>query len=162
MNYFKKICAHAGLYFTAATFALILFSLIFNMDLTHGVNPIAQMLILPFALLFATGNVQYKYASYSLIYRVFIHYILTVVGAFCLLYLPNRTGTANASQGVILYIALTVFYAIVMGVVLGVSARAKKMQRDSKSYKKLYKEEDEPKNKNVKKKNDDYQNVFKK
>lgn len=161
-DYFKKICTHAAYYFTAATLLLILFYIIFSMDLTRGIHPGAQALLLPFALLFATANVQYKYAGYSMIYRVCIHYLLTVVGAFCLLYLPNRQGTANASQGLILYIALTLFYAIVMGVVIGVAARAKKVKRDGKAYRQLYHEEEMPKNSASKKKNDDYQNVFKK
>ena len=68
---------------------------------------------------------------------------------------PTRKELINVSLLVLAFMAI-------MGVVIGVSARAKKVKRDGTAYRQLYHEEEKPKNNASKKKNGDYTNVFKK
>lgn len=171
--YAKKICIHTCIYYTIATFVLLLIYAFLSRDLSQGLQVKAQICLLPFALLFATANVLFKHAPISAAWRVALHYALTLSGIMLCLYLPNKDPQASGSQGLILYIALTAIYAIVMGVILGLGARIKHVQRDSARYTSLYKNKDDKKaeqDKNGKggkkkkpdRKNDEYQNVFKK
>lgn len=166
-DYLKKICFHTCLYFTAATLVLLLISIIVNNDLTRGIHPGNQALLLPFALLFAVANVLFGHGTFKIWIRVVLHYALTFIGIFCCLYLPSREDNTSPSQGFIFFLAITIIYAIVMGVLLGIRARIKRVTRDAAHYKSVYKEsKNESKNtknsKNNKKDKDDYQSVFKK
>jgi predicted membrane protein len=166
-DYLKKICFHTCLYFTAATLLLLLVSIIVNNDLTRGIHPGNQALLFPFALLFALANILFQYGAFKTWIRVVLHYALTILSVFCCLYLPNREANASASQGFKFFLAITIIYAIIMGVLLGVRARIKRVTRDAAHYKSVYKQ-DKDENKNTKnsqknkKDKDDYQSVFKK
>ncbi|MBQ8716535.1 MAG: hypothetical protein IJY43_01655 [Clostridia bacterium] len=166
-DYLKKICFHTCLYFTVATLLLILFNIIVNNDLTRGIHPGSQALLLPFSLLFASANILFQYATFKTWARVVLHYALTLMSIFCCLYLPNREGHAAATQSFLFLLAITIIYAIVMGILLGVRARIKRVTRDASHYKSIYKQ-DKNSEKNTKnsqknkKDKDDYQNVFKK
>ncbi|MBQ8356780.1 MAG: hypothetical protein IJX39_03120 [Clostridia bacterium] len=172
-DYLKKIGIHTCIYYTAATFLILFLYFILNTDLSAGVQPEALICILPFALLFACANILYKYAPIKTGWKVLLHYILTLGGAFCCLYLPNKDPEANASQGLILFLALSLIYIMIMGIVLGLSARIRRVMRDESHYKSVYKQGQDDKkktgsdkngknSKSNKKDKDDYQNVFKK
>ena len=165
-DYLKKICFHTCLYFTVATLLLILFNMIVNNDLTRGIHPGSQALLLPFSLLFAWANILFQYGSFKTWARVVLHYALTVLSVFCCLYLPNREDSKSAAQSFIFLLAITIIYAIIMGVLLGVRARIKRVTRDATHYKSIYKQDKESQNTKNSQKNkkdkDDYQNVFKK
>ena len=163
-DFFKKICIHTCFYFTAATLLLILFGLAVNQDLSRGIHPGAQALLLPFSFLLATANIQFKYADFHIAGRTAIHYALTMFGTMCCLYLPNKNAGAGGSQGLILFVALSAIYAIIMGIVLGIRARIKRVTRDESRYKSVYKQDrDEPEPvKRDHKKKDEYQSGFKK
>ncbi|MBE6701809.1 MAG: hypothetical protein E7585_00135 [Ruminococcaceae bacterium] len=175
-DYLKKIAIHTCIYFTGATLLLIYIYFLFSAS--SGIHPLAQLLILPFSLLFALANVQFQHATIKIAWRVVIHYALTVGGMFCLLYLPNKAPGATASQGLFLFIGLTFIYAIVMGILLILRARIQRVRRDTKHYKGVYQNKDNEKqkkdlpnhkeitnkkpNKSKAQDADDYQNVFKK
>lgn len=166
-EYLKKICSHTGIYFTISTLLLILFHIIVNNDLTRGVHPGSQALLLPFSFLFATANILFRHSTVKAWARVVLHYTLTVVGTFCCLYLPNRADNTTASKGFVFFFAITIIYAIVMGIILGVRSRINRVKRDEAHYKSIYKQSDSngkntKSSKNNKKDKDDYQSVFKK
>ena len=129
-------------------------------------------MLLPFSLLFAIANIQFKYTELPIAARVGIHYAFTMLGVMCCLYLPNRNSGAGASQGLILFLAVSVLYAIAMGGFLGVRARIHRVTRDATRYQSLYKSKENSKineqekngssAKNRKNDKDTYQNVFKK
>lgn len=157
----KKICAHACIYYTASTFFLLLVYMILSKDTSSGFSTLALVSLLPFSVMLAFANLNFKYAEMKIAWRVVIHFIFTVGGMFVFLYLPNRDDGATAAQGFILALALTIIYWIVMGIVLGFRARAAHVKRDTKQYQSLYrgkKDSDSEKKKNK----DDYQSVYKK
>ena len=164
-DYLKKIGVHTCIYFTATTLFLLFLYFVLSIDLTNGIHPLAQICILPFSFLLATANVFFKYAAdWEIGWRLSIHFCLTLGGAFTCLYLPNK-GNGGGSNGLVLFIVMTVLYAIVMATVLGIKARIRRVTRDTGRYKNLYKENDQRKTKSgksLKNNKDDYQNVFKK
>lgn len=171
-DYLKRICIHACIYFTATTFLLLFLYFALSLDLTSGIHPLAQVCILPFSFLLAVANIFFKYATdWGMGWRVSIHYALTLGGAFLCLYLPNKVDTATSSQGLILFVVMTVLYAVIMGIILGVRARIRRVTRDESHYKSLYRQggkksdtvSKNSKNGKAKKKDkDEYQSVFKK
>lgn len=166
-DYLKKICFHTCLYFTVATLLLILFNIIANNDLTRGIHPGSQALLLPFSLLFASANILFQYGTFKTWMRVVLHYALTILSILCCLYLPNREGNASATQSFLFLLAITIIYVIIMGALLGLRARIKRVTRDATYYKNIYKQGNrDSKNTKSSQKNkkdkDDYQNVFKK
>ena len=180
-DFLKRVCVHTAIYFTVTTLLLVLFSVIINADaLTRGVPAVPQLLLLPFSLLFAAANVQFKYATYSTPWRVTLHAILTVGGLFCLVYLPNQEPGKAASVHFGFLLGILLIYAVIMGIFLLVRARVLRVKRDATHYRSLYKERDEKhasgktkdkenKEKDNKKKRrsekqsaDEYESVFKK
>lgn len=164
---FKKICTHMCIYYTAATFFLLFLYLILLRDLSSGFSPIALVSILPFSALFAFANLNYRYSEMRLLWRVLLHYVLTIGSAFVFLYLPNKAEDAKASQGFILILVFSLIYFVIMGIILGVRARVERVKCDTKQYKSLYRDNGKkssvPSDTKAKQKNkDDYQNVYKK
>ena len=86
-DYLKKIGIHTCIYYTVATFFLLFLYFVLNRDLSVGLQVLPQICILPFALLFAIANVVFKYASFSVTWRVVLHYALTLGGSMLCLYL---------------------------------------------------------------------------
>ena len=170
--YVKKILTHTCVYYTAATFGLLLIYAIMSRDLTQGLQVKAQICILPFSLLFACANVLFAHAPISTPWRVTFHYALTLFGVMLCLYLPNRDPQAGASQGLVLFVAISLVYAVVMSVILGLGARIRHVKRDAAHYTSLYRQEDKKpdadknakngKKKKSDRKNGEYQSVFKK
>ncbi len=138
-KYIKKIVTAACIYYTAATFLILFLYWALNSDLSRGVQPRSLIFILPFAICFATANVIFGHAPIGPGMRVLLHFLLTVGGAWIFLYLPGRDPAAAGSQGLILFLALTILYAIIMGAVLVFKARIKRVQRDESEYNGVYK-----------------------
>ncbi len=139
-DYLKKIGIHTCIYYTVATFFLLFLYFVLNRDLSVGLQVLPQICILPFALLFAIANVVFKYASFSVTWRVVLHYALTLGGSMLCLYLPNKDPQAGGNQALVLFIALSVLYAVIMGVILGLRARIKRVTRDATRYTGLYRD----------------------
>lgn len=138
-HYSGRILIHTCIYFTVTSFLILLIYQILSKDTTYGLQPVAMVLIFPFSLLFAIANVQFAHANLPRAVRVCIHYALTVGGAFVCLYLPNKSGGSTAAQGFILYLALTVLYAVFMAIFLIVIARVRRVTRDESEYQSVYK-----------------------
>ena len=139
IDYIKKIALHACIYYTAATFFLLFLYWLLNLNLDRGMNPIALICILPFAICFATGNICMTDCKWSTYLKVLVHYTLTVGGAFLCLYLPNRADGQTAAQGFILFMALSVIYTVVMAIIAFVRARIHRVDREQKAYTGVYK-----------------------
>jgi len=133
----KKILVRTCIYFTATTFfMLIVYGIM--VGLKDGLSPLSLILILPFSLCFAIGNVLLRYSKLQKPLAVVLHYILSVGGAYMCLYLPTRDPNSTPSNAFVFFIALTLIYVIIMGAIGLYKGRAKRLQRDSKEYKSLY------------------------
>ena len=137
-EWIKKLLVRTCICFTVTTFLLLVLYLILAKT-EEGMRPLAMILILPFSLCFSSGNMLLRCESLQRSLAVVLHYILTVGGVFLCLYLPMRQPGASASGAVVFFALLTLIYVIVMGVIAIVKGRAKRLKRDSKEYKSIYK-----------------------
>lgn len=135
----KKICLWACVYYTATTFLLIFLFWLISNDITRAMHPVALMLVLPFSLFFATANYICKETKLGTAAKVFLHYALTLGGIWLFLFLPNKSEGQSASGAFLLFLLLTVIYALIMGVVLYMRARIGRIARDSAAYTGVYK-----------------------
>ena len=169
----KKFSLHTCVYFTAITTALLLSWLLVNYGVadTEGFSVVRILCFLPFSALFAFGNINFKYSEAKIGWRVLFHFLFTVGGAFVFLYLPSRVEGDSTEAAVAMVLILTVLYWILMGTFLALRSRILRIDRDSKQYKSLYRnneqrrntvKSDADKNKQSKKNKDDYQNAYKK
>ena len=110
-----------------------------SFDLSRGVRATALVAILPFAVFFAAANAIYRHTPLKKGVRLLIHYLLTIGGAMLFLYLPNRETGARAENFFKLLLVLSVLYAIVLTVILLLSARAARVRRDTADYREVYK-----------------------
>ena len=134
-----KICTHACIYYTVTVFLLLFVYLILSKDLSDGMRPLALVMIFPFSLSFAGANILLREARFSKVARVACHAALTLGGIWLFLVLPNRDPSSSASQLFILFIVFFFLYALVMSVILLVSARIHRVKRDEGEYRKVYK-----------------------
>ena len=95
--------------------------------------------ILPFAFCFAAANICFTYWKEKTYVKVMVHYALTVGGAFFFLYLPNQAEDHAPAQGFIMFLALSLFYALILSVVGFVRSRIYRVKRDEKAYTSVYK-----------------------
>ena len=138
-NYFKSICLHACVYYTITTFLLIFLFWLVSNDITRAMHPVSLMLILPFSLGFAAANALFQYEKMTTWTRVLSHYAITMASIWCFLFLPNKAEDQPASGALILYLILTLIYAIVMGIVLYYKGRIKRITREKSKYTSVYK-----------------------
>ena len=138
-DYLKKIWLSACVYYTATTFLLIFLFWLISNDITRAMHPVALMLILPFSIFFATANTLFKYTSLAEWIKVLLHYTLTMTGIWCFLFLPNKADGQTAGGAFILYMVLTLIYAIIMGIVLYMRGRIKRITREETKYTSVYK-----------------------
>ena len=138
-GYIGKIFKSACVYYTVTTFLLIFLFWLISDDITRAMHPVSLMLILPFSLLFATANTIFRESGLDTWVKVICHYTMTMLGVMLCLYLPNQAADARPMGALALLLALSVIYAIVMGVVLYLRARLYKVERDEKAYTGVYK-----------------------
>lgn len=139
-DYLKKVCVHTAIYFTCGTLLLLTFLFIMSADvLTRGIPAVPQLLMLPFSMMLAIANVQFRYASLSTAWRVTIHALLTVGGLFLLVYLPNQEPDKPASVHFGFLLGILLIYAVVMGIFLLIRSRTLRVKRDATHYKSIYK-----------------------
>ena len=138
-NPYKQIALYACVYFTVTTFLISSIYWVLNTgNITSGFNLVALLLVFPFSCLFSAANWIYRHTDMQKWVRVFIHYTLTVGGAFIFLFLPNKAPTQKASASLLLFLVFTVLYAIIMGIVLGISARIHRVKREASQYRSVY------------------------
>jgi len=138
-NFLGLIFKNACVYYTVTTFLLIFLFWLISDDITRAMHPVSLMLILPFSLLFATANTIFRESGLDTWVKVICHYTMTMLGVMLCLYLPNQAADARPMGALALLLALSVIYAIVMGVVLYLRARLYKVERDEKAYTGVYK-----------------------
>lgn len=137
-EYFKKIALGSCVYYTSATFFILFLYFALNRDLTGGMQTLALIAILPFAVCFSSANVIYCQTSLDKWLRVVLHYVLTVGGAFLFLYLPNKDPQQSGSQAFLLFLVFSLIYTIVMAIILTVSGRIRRVTRDEGKYHSVY------------------------
>ena len=138
-DFAKKVALGSCIYYTAVTFLILLLYFLLNVDTTLGVKPVAQICILPFAFFFSVANTTYRHTNLKIGWRIVIHYVLTVCGAFFFLYLPNKTDQQKASGALLLFLLATVLYVLIMGSIWTLKARINRVKRDEAKYHKVYK-----------------------
>ncbi|MBE6604495.1 MAG: hypothetical protein E7639_02165 [Ruminococcaceae bacterium] len=139
----KSIVAHilrlSCIYYTITTFLLIFLFWLISNDITRAMHPVALMLILPFCICFAAANTLWSSAVLSGFPALLVHYALTIGSIWLFLFLPNKNPDAQASGALILFLALTLIYAVVMGFVVFMRRRIKHLTRESSEYTSVYK-----------------------
>ena len=138
-DFCKKTLLHACVYFTVCTMLMLMLYALLKWDLSRGINPISQVTTLAFSILFAAANICYREATFSKSGRVCLHGLLTVGGAFFCLYFPNRPSGSTASQALVMLFVFALLYALVMGTILCVGARARRVKREESKYESVYK-----------------------
>ena len=138
-DYVKQIALGACVYYTAATFLLLFIYFALNIDLSGGMQTVALIFILPFAICFSSANIVYRHTPLKKWLRVLIHYVLTVGGAFGFLYLPNKDPQQKASTALLLFLVFSVIYILIMGAILIICARIRRVERDEAKYHSVYK-----------------------
>ena len=138
-DYAKRIALGTCIYYTAATFLILFLYFVLNVDTTMGVQPVILLAILPFAFFFSVANTIYRHTEINFGWKVLIHYLLVVGGAFLFLYLPNKDPQQRASFALILFLLFTVVYFLVMGTIWTIKARIKRVKRDESKYHSVYK-----------------------
>lgn len=107
--YLHQLC---GVY-TVATLLLLFLNMALGSSMTQTtVNSAAFLWLFLFAALLAAANLQLRLCSFSMIGRVLLHCLLTVGGAFCLLYLPNNVKAVASSKLLMLLLMLIAYWAI--------------------------------------------------
>ena len=138
-DYLKKIWLSACVYYTATTFLLIFLFWLISDDITRAMHPVALMLILPFSVCFAAANTIFKHSALSEWIKVLLHYAITMASIWCFLFLPNKGDGQTAGGAFILYMVLTVIYAVIMGIVLYMRGKIKRITREETKYVSVYK-----------------------
>ncbi len=138
-NYTKLIATRACIYYTATTFALIFISWLISNNASLIMRPLSLILILPFSAFFAAANMLFRFSSMGTGTRLLCHFLLTFSGIIFFLYLPNMPENQKASGAFLFFLFLFILYAIVMGIIVYLKARAARLKRDSNTYTGVYK-----------------------
>ena len=138
-GYYKQIALYACVYYTVTTFLLSFIYWALNTgNVTSGFDLVALVLVFPFSLFFSAANTLYRHAQMKKGWRLLLHFVLTVGGAFLCLYLPNKAPEQGAFGAIVILMVFTIVYWIVMGAVLGVSARTRRVKREAATYTSVY------------------------
>ena len=138
-DFAKKIAVGTCIYYTAVTFFILFLYFALNADLSAGLQPVALISILPFSFCFSVANTVYRHTTWKGWVRLLFHYFLTVVGAFVCLYLPNKSAQQQTAASMLLFLVFTVIYFVIMGTILAIRARIKRVKRDEAIYHSVYK-----------------------
>ena len=127
----KYVFLWSSAYFTVITLVL-LFSQALDTD-TYVV-PAKFLLIYPFAVVMALGNLVVKSQSMKLGAKTLLHCAMTILGAYVFLILPNKT-TANTF---VILITFTVIYFIIATPILIVRRSKLKKEEEKTPYKSMF------------------------
>ena len=162
----KKIGLHTSVYFTLLAAVILGSWMMTATEFMEFSFPAYRVLcFLPFSLLFAIGNVNFKYAEKSsLAMRTLIHFVLTAGSFYVFFYLPTRNEESTIEIAFAMAVIIIAAYWVLMGTFLFLRSRFVKIDRDSQKYTSLYrrKKNGPPEKKPSKEKNEDYKNVYKK
>ncbi len=141
-GYIKKILLSTCVYYTIVTFFVLFLYWIINADLSRGLNPISLILFLPFSLAFSFANHLFRHGKMNKAGKVLLHYLLTMGGIFLFLFLPNKSGGQSPAGAFILFLVLSIIYAVIVGIILFLQGRMQKLGRDTSAYVSVYKKDE--------------------
>ena len=102
-----------------------------NADRT--VSPLNFLLVLPFSLVFSVANYVDRETKLHPLPKSLLHFLLTVGGFFCFLYLPAFPNQGESSS-LVVFGVFTLLYLIVYGLVLLFRFRLRKELRLESDY----------------------------
>ena len=135
----KRIALFSCVYYTLFTFIILFLYFALNTDLSKGMHPVALIAILPFSFCFASANALYRHTSFRKAIRLSLHFLLSVGGAMLFLYLPNKSPEQDLNDALLILLVLALLYWLVMGTILIVTARIRRVERETATYKSVYK-----------------------
>ena len=130
-EHLKYVFLWSSAYFTVITL-LLLFSQALNTD-TY-VAPSKFLLIYPFAIVMALGNLVIKEPSLKMRTKTILHCLMTIGGLYVFLILPNKSTT---NPPVILLIFAVIYFIIATPILIVRYAKHKKAQEEA-PYKPMF------------------------
>lgn len=118
----KYIFLWSSAYFTAITLLLLISQ---ALEPDTYVAPLKFLLIYPFALVMALGNLVLKAPSMKLGAKTLLHCLMTIGSAYLFLILPSR-GAANAF--VVLLVFALIYFAIATPILIVIKRKLKKAE----------------------------------
>lgn len=128
----KRILADASITYTAVVL-FVCFVLTGVAEGSANISPLNFLFIFPFSLCFSLANYLHRSERIGKVVKVIFHFILTIGGFFCFLYLPAFR-SAKTSNSILVLFIITVIYLIVYGTVLLLSKRWKREFQSETSY----------------------------
>lgn len=128
----KRILVRSCVYFTALTLMLLIIQA-FSADIRY-VTPTRFLLIYPFSLSMALGDLVLKAKSMKSATKVITHYLISVGAFYAFLLAPAK----NSGNPVVLILILTAVYFIVAIPVIVVRARKRKKETEAAPYVSVY------------------------
>lgn len=138
-GFYKQIALYACVYYTVTTFLISFIYWALNTgNIKSGFHLIALVLVFPFSLMFSAANTLYRHTKMKKGWRLLLHFVLTVGGAFLFLYLPNKASEQGAFGAVVIFMVFAIVYWVIMSAVLGISARTRRVKREATTYTSVY------------------------
>ncbi len=127
MKTFLKWLTQGCVYFTVLSLLIILVNLLLTEDAAaKSISPSAFLLFFPCGLCMSAGELLLRVGSLPRWSRYLLHYIISVLAVFLMLYLPVSTH-ANAMSKLLMFILLSVVYWALFGVVMLIYTRVRKL-----------------------------------
>ena len=128
----KYILVSSCVYFSAITLFLLIIQS-FSADIRY-VTPTRFLLIYPFSLTMALGNLVLESKSLKPAAKVITHYLISVGAFYAFLLAPAK----NSGNPVTLILILTAIYFIIAIPIIVVRARKRKKENDATPYVSVY------------------------
>lgn len=130
-DFFKKVLIRTAVYYTVTCSVFSFIIMILHSGVEHGAGLDAGrvFLFLPFSFIFGVANTLLKRDTPDPIVRWFVHFVLTVAGAFTCLLLPAGITGSGRFTGLLLIIVIYVIFALILGIT---SSRFKKTLKKDK------------------------------
>ncbi len=132
IRYFHQICT---IYTISALLLLLLNVALGNSPTRTTINTAAFLWLIVFAAVLAAANLCLVEGKFSYPARVVLHCLLTVAGAFCLLYLPSSQGSASSGKLMMLLLMLLLYWIVMALYLVLVPRKARTVERTEASKK---------------------------
>lgn len=136
-SFMKKALIRTAAYFTvcAACFSILVLILYSGEEEGANLSALRTFLLLPFSFCFGIANTLLYCDKPGPAGRWTIHCLLTVVSAFLCLILPSTTD-ARGSERLMGFLTVLIVYVISAAVLVFTVKRVRKLNEESKKYKK--------------------------
>ncbi|MCQ2353557.1 MAG: hypothetical protein MJ102_00470 [Clostridia bacterium] len=134
-DFFKKTLIGTAICYTAVTslFSLIIMILYSGVENGAGLDAVRIFLFLPFSFLFGIANTLLCRERPDPIIRWFLHFLLTVTGAFTCILLPSGVTGSGRFTGLLLIIVIYAVSAVIIGITCSRLKKAMKKDRELRS-----------------------------